>query len=163
VGCLFTTGALFGGISLPIDGILTGLLSGLGYALYSIFSRVALNKGYNSLTIIFYTFLFASVGVLPFINVADCIGAVSGARSAIWVLLLMAVVTTYLPYMLYTRGLAAVESGSASIMASIEPIVATLCGVFVLQQPMKIHEIVGALLVLCAIVMVNLKVGSNER
>lgn len=159
VGCILTTGALTGGVNLPADGIVTGLLSGFGYALYSIFSRIALNKGYNSLTIIFYTFLCANFGVLPFVNVVDTAQKAFCTDIATALMIVaMAIVTTFLPYLLYTGGLTSVEAGKASIMASVEPVVASVCSVVLLAVPMRANEAAGALLVLGAVVSVNIKV-----
>ena len=39
------------------------------------------------------------------------------------------VVSTVLPYLLYTAGLARIDSGKAAILASVEPVVAALVGV----------------------------------
>lgn len=60
-GCLLVTGIVGSSARLSARGILVGLGAGVGYALYSIFSRYALNKGYSSFTITFYTFLIAAV------------------------------------------------------------------------------------------------------
>ena len=60
IGCILVSGVITGGGDLNARGILVGLGAGFGYALYSIFGRYALQRGYNSLTITFYTFLFAT-------------------------------------------------------------------------------------------------------
>ena len=57
VGCILVTGVVTSSGSVTGLGILTGLGAGFGYALYSIFSRYAIEKGYHTLTITFYTFL----------------------------------------------------------------------------------------------------------
>jgi drug/metabolite transporter (DMT)-like permease len=71
--------------------------------------------------------------------------------------LLTGVVTCYLPYLLYAYGLTGLETGRASIMASIEPVVATLAGVFVYSEPLGLMSGCGAALVLAAVVLLNLK------
>ena len=43
VGCVFVSGLVAGVPQLPLLGLLTGLGSGIGYASYSIFTRIALN------------------------------------------------------------------------------------------------------------------------
>ena len=52
----------------------------------------------------------------------------------------MVAVSTVAPYLLYTTGLSRVESGKASIMASLEPVVASVIGVLVFQEPMVTDE-----------------------
>ena len=61
VGCIFVTGLVGGESSLTPMGFLCGIGAGFGYALYSVFGRYALNKGYSSLTITFYTFVFSTI------------------------------------------------------------------------------------------------------
>ncbi len=48
----------------PLFIFLAGLGVGLGYALYSIFSRYAIDRCYHSLTITCYTFVIAAIGGL---------------------------------------------------------------------------------------------------
>ena len=67
-GCVLVSG-FTGGSMAPI-AILTGIGSGVGYALYSIFGSVAL-KRYRPFTVIFYTFFIASIGILP---LTDAVG-----------------------------------------------------------------------------------------
>ncbi|MBQ0001373.1 MAG: EamA family transporter, partial [Clostridiales bacterium] len=63
-GCVLVTGLIGGQNTVSMVGILTGLGSGFGYALYSIFSRYALEKGYHPFTVTWYTFVFALAAVL---------------------------------------------------------------------------------------------------
>lgn len=61
-GCCLVSGLASAAVSLTAGGLLLGLGSGFGYALYSIFSRFSLNQGLHSITITNYTFLFAAIG-----------------------------------------------------------------------------------------------------
>ncbi len=160
LGCVFVTG-MIGGEGLVISplGILFGLGSGLGYALYSIFSRYAIERGYESFTISFYTFLFAAIGTLFLIPVQETALKLAGGNTGRDLLLILgiALIATVLPYILYTLGLSHVENGKASIMASIEPVVATLLGILVFGEHMTAVGTIGVLFVLAAIVLLNLK------
>jgi len=69
-GCVLVSGITGGVGRVSVEGLLLGLGSGIGYGLYSIFGRIALEKGYHPMTVSAYTFLFACVGVLPFIKPA---------------------------------------------------------------------------------------------
>ena len=62
-------------------------------------------------------------------------------------------VTAFAPYVLYSLGLEAMESSCASILASIEPVVAALISVFVFREPMGILSLLGIGLVLTAIIL----------
>ena len=59
----------------------------------------------------------------------------------------LVVFSTVLPYLLYTGGLAKVESGKAAILASLEPVVASVMGAVVFGEPMTIMTALGIALV----------------
>lgn len=155
-GCVFVTGLAGGAKSLNVAGILAGLGAGFGYALYSIFSRYAIERGYHSLTISFYTFVFASVGVLPLADINIIYDACVKDLGIAGFYLVFALVSTVAPYILYTLGLTGLENSKASIIASIEPVTATVLGIVLFHEKMTIHNVIGILLVLGAIVICNL-------
>ena len=71
--------------------------------------------------------------------------------------LLAGAVTCYLPYLFYTYGLSGLETGRASILASVEPVVATIIGILVYHETMSLLAALGVALVLSAVVLLNLK------
>lgn len=157
VGCAMVTGAADGSLALNAAGVLTGLGSAFGYALYTIFGEYALKRGYNSITITFYTFLFASVGVLPFANLPDLAEKTAENPQIIGWGAVLALVVTVLPYLVYTLGLRTVEAGKASVMATVEPVVATLVGVIAFSEPLSASGVVGIILVAVSLAMLNIK------
>ncbi len=140
---------------LSAQGILLGLGAGLGYALYSIFARLAMNRGYGSLTISFYTSLLAAAGAAIVWGTREAAIMLRSPYNAL-LCLATAAASFYLPYLLYTSGLEGTETGRASIMASIEPVVATLCGVLIFHERLTASSACGALLVLAAIALLNI-------
>ena len=63
----------------------------------------------------------------------------------------LVVLSTVLPFLLYTMGLAHVESGKASIIASFEPVVAALAGVLIFGESMGVPTVVGILCILVGV------------
>jgi len=155
-GCVLVSG-VGGDTVFSWKGILLGLGSGFFYALYSIFGRYAINRGYGAWTMTFYTFLFCSVGC-AFLSDWQVIGSVMATDNAniLWVLGL-GFVTAFLPYVLYSLGLEHMESSKASILASVEPVVSALFGVFVFHEPLSIWGVLGIGMVLGAIIVLNVK------
>lgn len=153
-GCILVSG-IGADASVSWIGVLLGLGSGFFYALYSIFSRYAINRGYGAWTITFYTFLFCSTGCALLCD-WDVIYTVAKADSSIllWILGL-GFITAFLPYVLYSYALENMESSKASILASVEPVVGTICGVFIFHEPISVLDILGIALVLGAIVVLN--------
>lgn len=154
-GCVLVSGIVTGGGELNVKGILMGLGAGFGYALYSIFGRYALQRGYNSMTITFYTFLFATLTTVFLVDVSSIINIVGmypriGIYGAFMILFV-----TLLPYLCYTKGLSRLENGMASVIASIEPVVATALGILIYKEEMTLVNAFGMILVLVSIVMLN--------
>lgn len=155
-GCAMVSGIMGGNATLSGMGILYGIGSGFGYALYSIFGRYALNKGYNSLTITFYTFLFCSISSILYINPAKVVGTVLYTEGLlVWTVGMMLFVTLF-PYLAYTKGLQKVENGTASVVASIEPVVATVLGILIYKEEMDFVILLGMICVLGSVVLINL-------
>lgn len=156
LGCCLVSGLGSGKQHISGVGLFLGLGSGLCYALFSIFSRFAINRGYNSFTINFYSCLFAGVGSL-FFGGTQSLPIVTASAGNFFFAAATGVATCFLPYLLYTYGLEGLENGKASIMASIEPVVATLVGLAIYHEKLTALSAIGIILVLSAIVLLNVK------
>lgn len=155
LGCCLVSGT--GTSAIPIKGLLLGLGSGLGYALFSIFARFAMNRGYDSLTVNFYSCLLAGLGAMLIWGPAQPLGICFASGGNALLCFAAGALTCFLPYLFYTKGLSGMETGRASIMASVEPVVATLVGIFIFSQPLSLMSAAGVALVLGAIVVLNIK------
>ena len=162
-GCAMVTGAADGSLALNVTGVLTGLGSAFGYALYTIFGEYALKRGYNSITITLYTFIFASVGVLPLANLPELAGKITANPQILGWGAVLAIVVTVLPYLVYTIGLRTVEPGKASVMATVEPVVATLVGVIVFAEQLSASGVIGIILVAASLAMLNIKTEKENN
>lgn len=157
LGCTLVSGITGGIEKISMEGILLGLGSGIGYGLYSIFGRLALEKGYHPLTVSAYTFLFACVGVLPFINAEILIGKMNSVSGLWGWAFAMVFFSTCLSFTLYTMGLKYLEPGKAAVLATLEPIVSTVVGVVLYQEALTGVMLVGITLVLAASVLISKK------
>ena len=158
-GCVLVSG--FGG-KVTVVGILVGLGSGLGYGLYSIFGTFALKK-YSPYTVTCYTFLIAGLGSIFFSYPLDLVSKISSIENKpalFGFVLLTAVVTAVIPFLLYTLGLNMTTAGKAAVLATVEPAAATLFGVFVMKETVGPVAIAGILLVFAAIAVLSL--GKKE-
>jgi drug/metabolite transporter, DME family len=154
LGCMFVSGIFSGNFSeLSWTGLITGLGAGFGYSLYSIFGKLA-SKKYETLTISFYTFLFAVIVLFP----------LSGIYSSEIVFLDSDVLVhtvglglfpTVLAYWFYTQGLKQLEASKASIISTVEPVVATIMGLLLYKESVSYVQITGILLVLSAVLLIQ--------
>lgn len=150
LGCTMISG-LSGNFNLK--GIALGLFAGFGYALYSIFARIALKK-YNSYTITLYTFITSSVSLLAFCDVGELV-VLSMDVSVLYWIFLLSVISTILPYILYTEGLKNISATKASIIAFVEPITATIIGAIFFNEEITFVILSGMMLVLSSIIKLS--------
>lgn len=131
-------------------GIIYGLLSGLSYSTLSLFARKGLTL-YSSRTNTIVPTMFAGLIFLVIsppwnIPVADPI--------TILLCIALAVVGSVLPYTLYLKGMElGVEGGDASIIATLEPAVATVAGVLAFSDKVNIIQVTGMAVMLGGIVI----------
>lgn len=163
MGLIFVTGVFSNSEKLTLPTLFIGLGAGLGYALYSIFSRFAIERGYDSYTISFYTFLLATFTTVFFADSMKVANVVTSSYESFVLALIFALVSTIIPYLTYTIGLKAVENGQASIIASIEPVAATFIGIVWYKEKLSLSVIIGALLVIAGIVVSNVRLSINLR
>ena len=157
-GCVLVSGILTDGGTFTAGGLLLGIGAGFGYALYSIFSRYAIQRGYHPMTITFYTFLLSAVGGVFFTDFE--LIATSSAENGlgVWLpLVAYVVVGTVGAYLMYTAGLKYIDNSKAAVMAAVEPACATILQIAVLGVMPDAFTLVGIVLVLTAIVWLNME------
>jgi drug/metabolite transporter (DMT)-like permease len=154
-------------------GILTGLFSGLLYALYSLMGRRGSQKGLNPWTILFYSFLFAAV-ILLAINLMPLsfipgtaedpenfflLGKAWRGWLLLWVL---AAGPTLLGFGLYNVSLSLLPSSTANLILTLEPVLTTLIAFFLLSERLSMTEIIGSALVIGALILLRFRRPRNR-
>ncbi len=133
-------------------GILAGLGSGITYALFSIFGKAALRHT-SPVTTMIYTLAFGGLFLLPF-ALRDGAPLVAPLRSpaGIALLLYIGLVPTAASMLLYTSGLQRLgDAGRASILATVEPLVAALLGYLLLGEALSPPQWLGGALILSGV------------
>lgn len=155
-GCVLVSGLGGGGLSL--SALLCGIGAGFGYALYSIFGTIALRR-YEPFTVTFYGFVFGALGCIVLSGPSELVANIAAAPTftMFWFIPTAALVSAVIPYLCYTQGLKTVEAGKASIIATVEPVVATLLGIVLYNEPLSFVALCGIVLVLGAIVVLNIR------
>ena len=161
-GCILVSGVIGGKLSLRPIVALTGLASGLFYALYTIFGAIGL-KRYDPLTVTAYTFLFALAVALPFGDVRGTVTTLFATPTLLLWGAGIGILCTVLPYFFYTWGLKRVEASRASIISAVEPLVAALVGILLYGERHNFLKILGILFVFVAIVVLNLPRRPSKR
>jgi drug/metabolite transporter (DMT)-like permease len=170
-GCALVSGAFASTTpSLSLAGILTGVLTGLGYAVYTLMGRSASQRGLNPWTSILYTFGFASLFLLAFNLLSG--GRIPGAVSSLqdflflgfhwtgWgILFLLAAGPTVVGFGLYNLSLTLLPSSVANLVATSEPVFTAVSAWFLLGERLGWIQVAGSLLILGGVVFLRLYEG----
>lgn len=160
LGCMLVSG--FAGGDISLTALIIGIGSGLGYASYSIFGKIALQK-YHTFTVIFYTFFVSSVCLLPFAGLPSIVLTLTADTRTLLLALGLGIVSTVMPYICYTAGLEHVEAGKASVLAFAEPMVATIAGILIFHEQLHLKNALGIGLIFGAIVLLNIPLHRRKR
>lgn len=152
-GCICISGVFAGEFSTTALGFALGIGSAVTYASYSVVSPFAL-KHYPPMTCTYYTFVFAGLASLTLLDMGEMRGIVADPKMLASAIAFV-FVSTVIPYIFYTRGLAKVDPGKASIMVSVEPVVAAIAGALFLGEPITLMVALGIACVLAAVVILT--------
>lgn len=152
LGCVLIAGV---GGHITALGLFYGIMAGITYASYSILGKKALEK-YSPYTVTVWSFIFAALSALIAVRPGAVIQkTIAAGPRALLITALMGLFTAVIPFLLYTAGLSNTDAGKASIMATAEPMVATLAGLIAFREVPGIVSVVGILFVVFAIALLN--------
>lgn len=156
-GCIFISGVLEEGTTnFSVKAVVFGLISAMFYAAYGVVNKKVAQKNYHYLVITFYASLFAGITMLPladFGNAAQVLLANQGKM--LFVLIAHALLSSVLPYTLFSMAMSYMEAGKASILASVEPASAMLIGIVAYKEIPTPLAVVGLLLTIAAVMLLN--------
>ena len=155
VGCALVSG-IIGGLKFSVFGIVLGLLAGIAYSSYNLITRIQMMRGMSSTSSTLYGFIFMAVLSLVLTNPAETleIALNSSPKALLWILGI-GVVTCVLPYLFYTLALKYIPAGTASTMAVIEPVAATLFSVVIFGEKLDLTSIIGIMMILSAVILLS--------
>lgn len=174
-GCAFVSGAVTPAAwQTNLLGILTGIGSGLLYAIYSLLGRSAAQRGINPWTTLFYTFAFATVFLLIFnlLPWGDLPGSARQPADLLWlgksvpgwgVLILLAAGPTLTGFGLYNISLGYLPSSVANLILTLEPAFTAVIAYFTFGEVLQGMQIIGSLLILAGVVFLRVHEGRLER
>ena len=141
-------------LQLNLIGILFGLGAGLTYALFTIFSKV-IGKQYSPLTALTYELLFGALFLTPFQTWDTFAPLIQQPQT--WLYLLGLVFGPTLGAIwFFTAGLRSVPASNASIIATIEPVMASVLAFILLGERLELLQMIGGGMVIFGAVSLNL-------
>ncbi len=137
------------GQSTPILAILLGLLTGLLYATHYVVTKVYLIR-YTPLTLYGFAMLAGAIGLFPFVEFAP------KTLTAWLTFLVLGFVTGYIAYWVYSEGMRRLPLTKAAVLATLEPVLATIIAWFMWGESFSFTGWVGAGLVITAVFVLML-------
>jgi len=150
---LLAVGGGAGGSTDP-GGIVLAVAAGASYAGYTALAGLLIARGRGSMPVMGAMFGGGALLVLPVQLAAGPAWMLHGTGPA--VVAHLALVTTFLAYLLYGRGLRTVTAAVATTLALAEPAVATVLGVVVLHERLAVAGWVGEALLAAALLLLAL-------
>lgn len=144
-----------GGQGFSAAAIFFGLLSGITYALYYIFGKRYLGR-YSTPTLFLYALPVGALVMTPFFSFG------THPLQAWIAVAILAFVCTYLAYSIYYAGLKHLEATRASVVATLEPLVASLLAFFLWNETFTPLGYIGATLILLAVLLTVVE-GARRR
>jgi drug/metabolite transporter (DMT)-like permease len=141
------------GLQLNWLGIVAGLGAGLTYALYSVFNKIGLRR-HDGWTVLAYGLLAGSVFLAPLQSPQWLIAALRQPGAVVW-LLVLALGPTLGAGLSFNAGLRYVPVSSASIVATLEPVIASLLAFTFLHERLDTAQLVGGGLILAAVIFLT--------
>lgn len=167
-GCILVSGAV-NSASWQTDliGVLTGISSGLFYAIYSLMGRSASQRGLNPWTTIFYTFGCAAVFLLLFnlLSGGHLPGAATRPADFLWlgkavagwgILFLLAAGPTIAGFGLYNISLSYLPSSVANLILTLEPVFTAVLAYFLFGERLNGVQLGGGSMILSGVIFLKI-------
>ena len=162
IGCALAVGLVGGNDEINMTGLWMGIGSGVTYALYTIINKSLLKK-YDPMTLTFYAFGISALCLLPFADVMGIFDIAVNVEGSIFWMLGLGVLITLIPYFLYGCGLRGLDAGYVSVLALIEPMVATVAGFLMYGQTPTAMKLCGIVLVIIGVAILNIRLNRPKR
>lgn len=157
LGCfIMVTGGDLSMLRVSGIGILLGIGAGFFYAMVTILGKFTSNE-VDPFTMVFYNFLFGWISLAIF---TDPLPELMASSSPYFWLLGFGygLIPTVGSYLFYMNGISHdVELSRVPVIASVEPVIATLIGVMMFNENIGPINIIGLVLVLFSVAFMNMK------
>lgn len=162
IGCSLAAGLFPVALHYSWRGIGFALLAALLYALYAVLAKRQTQRC-DAVTVTAWSMLFGAVAALATVDIPHGLSVLHAAPGALLWVMVIGLLNTALPYLLYTQAVSEGEASQAAMMASVEPLVATLLGMAVFHEIPGIWAALGALLVISGLWVMNRTASGSQQ
>lgn len=154
-GVIGVSGLLAGGESFRPLGVALGLTSAVCYASYSLLGQQLLTR-LNPLVVVALTGAVGSIGMWTIKLIIEG-PALPSLEALAWIVAVTGIGTTLVPLVLYTWALSKLGAARASLLTTIEPVVALLLAFAILSETLTVVQLAGSALVLASVIIAGLE------
>lgn len=155
VGCALVVGAIGGdGLAVSPEGIAWGLASAVFFAAYSLMGRYAAPR-FSPWTTLVFGLGFASVFWFLYLGGLSGVSSAFETPASTAAVLFIAVMSTIIPFAAFLKALHYIDPTRATIVATLEPVIAGLAAFVLFGEVFGTVQLLGAVLVLVAIIVIQ--------
>jgi DME family drug/metabolite transporter len=147
-------------VRINLPGILAGLGTGLAYGAYIIFSKVA-QRRYTTWTTLMYALGLGSLFLLPLQPIDGLVRAFT-TPPALLLLLLLSLLPTLGGGIAFNAAVRLLPASEASIVATVEPVIAALLAWVTLGEQLEPLQLVGGAAILGAVGILQWHTGRSQ-
>ncbi|MGB4442555.1 MAG: DMT family transporter [Coriobacteriia bacterium] len=152
-GCALMVGVIGGeGLSVSGEGLFWGLASALFFAGYSLMGRYAAHR-FAPWTLLTYGLVAATLFWLVFLGGPERVIALLSDWRALLAVIVLAVVSTIIPFGAFLKALHLIEATQASVTSTVEPVIAGIAAWFIFSEHLGWLQLLGGALVIAAVVL----------
>lgn len=156
IGMVLVSGILNSGFSgnNELIGIGLGLFAALLYATIIILNKFLSSVPPYEKTII--QLIFAGIAIAPYVFIVEDLSVVAFDTKSVIFLTFICIVHTGLSYILYFGSIPKLPAQTSALLSYIDPVVAVLLSALVLKEPIGISGIIGAVMIIGAMLVSEL-------
>ncbi|MEW7008837.1 EamA family transporter [Lentilitoribacter sp. EG35] len=151
-------------IKLSLLGLCFGFGSAIGYAIFAVLGKIAL-RTISAKNLLFSALTFAIPLLLLFPSTWQGLEQLSQSRDLnVWgSFVAVSLLGTLLMNVLYMNGLTRINASTATVITTIEPLVATFLAVFIVQEILAPSQYFGVLLIIVSATLIGILDGRIKK
>lgn len=140
-------------------GMLAALVAGACYAAFTVVGVGLAREGFTGSSVLASSFSVGAIVLLPAVFMSTWWLAPAGIVEVLW----LGIGTTTVAYLLFGIGLRELQPGHIATLTLLEPVVATVLGVIILDERLSTVGWVGCLLVVCGLALLGAAENRRDR
>ncbi len=155
VGTALVTG-IVGGATASAFGLFLGVMSGISYSIYNIGIKYEMKHGDDPVVATAYAFVIAALLSAILGKPAQTAGIIAqNFQSTILWCVSLGIITSALPYFLYTYSMKKLPAGVVASLGCVEPMTASVISFVLYNEPVSMYSLAGIVMILVSVLLLS--------